>query len=149
MTRTPLLAAAVLLAAAGCASAGTPSPPPNTATATGPESPTAPPPPSSPTGITSREAARIAPLAPARLMAVTETGTIRLTWPATGEDLAYYQCLRRDASGHWLPIGQAPPTRQTYVDRNPGTGTRIYGVRAVNTSGLASPITESRPVTIS
>ncbi|MCW3840629.1 hypothetical protein ONA70_11020 [Micromonospora yasonensis] len=142
MTRVLLLAAAVLVAAAACAS-GTP--PPNTAT----ESPAAtPPPPSSPAGITSQEAARIAPLAPAQLTAVTDAATIRLAWPGTGEDIAYYQCLRRTPGGQWLPVGRTPPAQHTYVDRNPGTGTHVYGVQAVNLSGLASPITESRPVTI-
>ncbi|MBM0226240.1 MULTISPECIES: hypothetical protein [Micromonospora] len=151
MTRQLLLVAAVLVAATACASTGTPPPPPNTATATGSESPTATPPlPSNAAGITSQEAARIAPLAPSQLTAVTDAATIRLTWPATGEDLAYYQCLRRaNPDGQWLPVGRTPPAQHTYVDSNPGTGTHIYGVQAVNTSGLASPITESQPITIS
>ncbi|PWR12613.1 hypothetical protein DKT69_23360 [Micromonospora sicca] len=140
MIRAPLLAAAVVLTAAACASTGTP---PDT----GPESPSPPSPSSGPAGITSQEAARIAPVAPALLTAFPDTGTVRLTWSSTGEDLAYYQCLRRSPDGRWAPIGQTPPTRRSCVDRNPGSGSRVYGVRAVSTSGLASAITESRPVT--
>lgn len=139
MIRTPLMAAAVILIAA-CASTGTP---PDTGT----ESPSPPSPSSGPTGVTSQEAARIAPVAPALLTALPDTRTVRLTWSSTGEDLAYYQCLRRSPDGPWTPIGQTRPTHCSCVDRNPGSGSRVYGVRAVSRSGLASAITESRPVT--
>ncbi len=148
MTRELLLAAAVLVVVAACASTGSPTPPPNAATTTG--SLAASPPPSSPTGITSQDAARIGPLAPPRLTAVADAGSVRLSWPATGEDVAYYQCLRRAAlAGDWQPAGRTPPRQYTYLDSNPGTGTYIYGVQAVNASGLASPIVESQPITIS
>jgi hypothetical protein len=149
MTRELLLAAAVFTMLTACASTGTPTPPRNGATATG--SPTAsPPPPSSSTGITSQDAARIAPLAPLRLTAVADAGSVRLTWPATGEDVAYYQCLRRRTpAGEWQPVGRTPPDQHTFLDHNPSNGTYTYGVQAINTSGLASPTTESQPVTIS
>ena len=151
MTRELLLTAAALIVVTACASTGTPTPPPKAATATG--SPTASPPPpassASPTGITSQDAARIAPLAPPQLTAVADGGSVRLTWPATGEDVAYYQCLRRTApAGEWQPAGRTPPDQHTFLDRNPGNGTYIYGVQAINASGLASPITESRPIMV-
>jgi len=150
MTRELLLAAAVIAVVTACASTGTPTPPPST-TAAGSGSPTASPPPQSgPTGITSEDAARIAPLAPARLTAVADAGGVQLTWPATGEDIQYYQCLRRTApAGRWQPVARAAADQHTCLDHGPGAGTYVYGVQAVNASGLASPITESRPVTIS
>ncbi|HYS37843.1 MAG TPA: hypothetical protein VEO01_19670 [Pseudonocardiaceae bacterium] len=155
MTRELLLATAVLLAAAGCASADHPAPPTSTTTTTGsavagtPPAPGAPSP-TSPTGITSQDAARVAPLAPAQLTATPDHGGVRLAWSATGEDVAYYQCLRRaGATGTWEPIGRtATPGEVTYLDRNPGSGTHIYGIQAVNTYGTASPITESQPVVV-
>jgi hypothetical protein len=149
MTRELLLAATVFTMVTACASTGTPTPPPNTAT--GSRSPTASPPPSSsPTGITSQDAARIAPVAPPRLTAAADAGSVRLTWPATGEDVAYYQCLRRATpTARWQPVGRTPPDQYTCLDRNPGTGTYIYGIQAINAAGLASPVTESQPITIS
>jgi hypothetical protein len=148
MTRELLLGAVVLVGVTACASTHTPTPPPNAATVTG-SATTNSPPPSSPSGITSQDAARIAPLAPPQLAAVAEAGSVRLTWPATGEDLAYYQCLRRTApAGEWQPAGRTPPEQHTCLDRNPGNGTYIYGVQAIKSSGLASPITESQPITV-
>ena len=148
MTRELLLAAAVLAVVTGCASTGTPTPPSNTAPATGPAAAN-PPSPSSPTGITSQDAARIGPLAPPRLTAVADAGNIQLTWPATGEDVAYYQCLRRAApAGPWQPVERAQSQDHTCLDHSPGSGTYIYGVQAINASGLASPITQSQPITV-
>jgi len=149
MTRELLLAAAVLAVVAACASTGTPTQPPSTAAA-GSGSPTASPPSPRPSGITSEDAARVGPLAPARLTAVAEAGGVRLTWPATGEDVGYYQCLRRTApAGQWQPVDRTTADQRTCLDRPAGAGTYVYGVQAVSASGLASPITESRPVTIS
>lgn len=119
MIRELLLAATVLVVVAACASTSSPTPPAH-ATTTRSQSPTTTPsPPSSLAGITSQESARLAPLAPAHLTAVADTGTVRLTWPATGEDLAYYQCLRRTApTGQWRPVGRAS-SAHTYLDHSP------------------------------
>jgi hypothetical protein len=134
MTRHLLLAAALITVASACTASGTPAPAPDAV----------------PSGITSQDAARIGPLAPAKLTAMVDTGNVRLAWPATGEDIAYYQCLRRAAStGQWQPVGRTPPDQHTFLDADPGNGTYVYGVQAVKASGLASPITESQPVTIS
>ena len=82
--------------------------------------------------------------------AVADAGGVRLTWPATGEDVGYYQCLRRTApAGQWQPVDRTTADQRTCLDRRAGAGTYVYGVQAVSASGLASPITESRPVTIS
>lgn len=152
MTRGLLVAAAALTVVTACASPGAQTPHPDGATAGG-SPPASPAPPSNPdgnpAGITSEEAARIAPLAPPRLTAVTDAGGVRLTWPATGEDVAFYQCLRRNTPvGEWQPAGRTPPDQHTFLDRNPVKGTYLYGVQAVNAAGLSSPIAESQPVTI-
>jgi hypothetical protein len=142
MTRELLLAAAVLTA---CASPGNPPTRPSAVTASASASP---PPASNPTGITSQGAARVAPLAPTWLSAAAADDGVQLTWPATGEDLAYYQCLRRTVTaGEWQPAARTTSEQHTCLDRNPANGTYIYGVQAVNAAGLASPITESQPIT--
>jgi hypothetical protein len=154
MTRELLLATAVLLAAAGCTPADSPTPPMPAVATTMPSTAGTPPTrgtPSttSPTGITSQDAALLAPLATAQLTATADHGTVRLTWSPTGEDIAFYQCLRHSGTtGAWEPIGRTTPGEVTYLDRNPGSGTRVYGIQAVNTYGIASPITDSQPVLV-
>jgi hypothetical protein len=154
MTRELLLATAVLLAVAGCAPAENPTPRipavPTTTPSTTARTPTQGTlSPTTPTGITSQGAARVAPLAPAQLTATADHGTVRLTWSPTGEDIAFYQCLRRSGTtGAWEPIGRTTPGEVTYLDRNPGSGTRVYGIQAVNTYGTTSPITDSQPVLV-
>ena len=136
MIRQTLLTTATLVVLTGCASTGSAVPAPSSASAGS-------------TGITSQDAARIAPLAPPQLTAVTDAGSVRLTWPTTGEDVAYYRCLRRAApDGQWQPAGHSRPDQRTCLDRNPRPGTYVYGVQAVNGAGLDSTITESQPVTI-
>jgi hypothetical protein len=151
MTRQLFLAAAVLVVAAGCASSNTPPSPADTTRSTVVVRPTTPavPSPATPTGITSQDAARVAPLAPARLTAVADTGSVRLAWPDTGEDVAAYQCLRRTAAtSQWQPIGRTAPGETIYLDRVPGDGTYTYGVQAVSAYGTVSAITESPLVTV-
>ena len=100
-----------------------------------------------PTGIDPHQAAHVAPLAPAQLVADTDAGGVRLSWPATGEDIEYYQCLRRSStSDQWEPIGQTTPPDLAYLDHNPGAGLHVYGVQAVNAYGTVSAITESQPI---
>jgi len=147
VTRELLLAAAVLVLATGCTFSGTPTSPSNAGT----QQPSAPTTPAGPdrTGISSPDAARIGPLAPPRLTVVAAAGGVQLTWPTTGEDLAYYQCLRRaDPGGSWQQIGRTAPEQLSYLDRDPRTGTYVYGVQAVNPAGLGSPIAESQPISI-
>ena len=96
------------------------------------------------TGIDPRQAAQLAPLAPATLTATVEVGRVRLSWPATGEDVAYYQLLRRDpAAAAWTQVGRADPGTLSYLDTNPEPGPQRYGVQAVSPYGLASAVTES------
>lgn len=150
MTRELLLAVAVLTVAAACTSSGTsPAPAPDAPpAATGPP-PSPGTPTSRPTGITSQEAARVAPLAPAHLSARPDAHGVRLEWPATGEDVAYYRCLRRPAqTSQWTTIGRTVPTDLAYVDRDPVNGSYVYGVQAVNAYGVASATTQSQPVTV-
>ena len=86
------------------------------------------------------------PLAPGHLDAVEEAGTVRLSWPATGEDVDYYRCLRRKAGAtQWETIGRTAHAELTLAVSNPGTTADVYGVQAVNTFGTASSIVESRP----
>ncbi|MEU7873057.1 hypothetical protein [Dactylosporangium sp. NPDC049140] len=149
MTRELLLSVVVLTLATACGPADAPGAPDAVNTASSAAGSAGPSPAASPSGITSHEAGRIAPLAPPSLTAVADAGRVRLEWPATGEDLAYYQCLRRPAeAGVWQSVGRAPAAQHTYVDPEPGDGLYIYGVQAVAVSGLASPITESQVVRI-
>jgi hypothetical protein len=150
MTRQLFLAAAILVVAAGCASPNTPPSPADTtrSTVVRPTTPAVPSP-ATPTGITSQDAARVAPLAPARLTAVADTGGVRLAWPGTGEDVAAYQCLRRTAAtSQWQPIGRTAPGETAYLDRVLADGTYTYGVQVVSAYGTVSAITESPPVTV-
>lgn len=132
MTRHHLPAAVLLAVLAGCA----------------PHTPTAPSggPPSVPAdGISSAEAGRVAPLAPAELAAVVEADGVRLTWPATGEDVTYHEVLRRKLpDGAWRTIGRTGEV--SWWDRRPEPGRLGYAVRAVNPAGRASALTESAAV---
>jgi hypothetical protein len=150
MMRELLLAVAVLTVCTACAATGPPRSSAHTTPPTAGPTPTAGlSPATGPTGISSPDAARIGPLAPARLTAVADAGNVRLTWPATGEDVAYYQCLRRTTTtSSWELLGQTTPGDLSYLDRRPGNGTYVYGVRAVNTYHVASAITESAPITV-
>jgi hypothetical protein len=148
MLRTLLVATVVLAVATGCAETGSSKP---FAQAMQFSVSAEPPPPEPPAtnsrGITPAEAARIAPLAPAELIAVADGAWVRLSWPTTGEDITFYRCLRRTAAAtNWKQIGTVAPATVTYVDSNPGDGVAIYGIQAVNAAGTASTIIESQAV---
>jgi hypothetical protein len=95
------------------------------------------------------DASKVAPLAPATLTAIIEAHDVRLSWPATGEDVTRYQCLRRGATAsRWEPIAQASAGDRTCLDKSPAAGSYVYGVQAVSNYGTASTITESPPLTV-
>ncbi len=150
MLRALLPATVVLAVAAGCAGANSSKPAVQTmrvsvSPAPSPQATTS----TSSQGITPEEAARIAPLAPAKLVAAADGTHIQLSWPTTREDIAYYRCLRRPAAATgWKQIGRADPATLSYVDSNPGDGVAIYGIQAVNSAGAASTVTESQAVRI-
>jgi hypothetical protein len=148
MLRNLLVVTVVLAVATGCAGTGSPKP---LAQATQFSVPAEPSPQGTPItsgkGITPEEAARIAPLAPAELVAVADGARVRLSWPTTREDIAYYRCLRRTAAATgWKQIGRIDPATVTYVDSEPGDGVAIYGIQAVNAAGTASTNAESQAV---
>ena len=146
MIRTFAIVATVALAATACSSGASPDPAqsrPASPTTSAAATPTT-------TGIDPSAAAHVAPVAPAHLEATAEAGAVRLQWPSTGEDVAYFEILRRAAGVvDWTPIGRATGSDQTYLDKTPSTTASTYGVRAVNSYGTSSSITESRPVTAS
>ncbi|MBI1758724.1 MAG: fibronectin type III domain-containing protein [Actinobacteria bacterium] len=105
--------------------------------------------PASATGITSEEAARVAPLPPVSLRVVASAGRVLLSWPATGEDVARYRCLRRPAlTGGWVPVSAVTGAEHSCRDDHPSAGRSVYGVQAVTGYGVASTITESLPITV-
>lgn len=138
MIRT-LLVIVTALATAACAATPDAKPPTQPAPADTPTNP------NTTTGIDPQQAAQLAPLGPAQLTASADAaGQVRLSWPTTGEDIAYYQLLRRTPPATtWEPIGRTNPDTLTYLDPNPGPGKPVYGVQAVNTYGTASAITET------
>ncbi|QKV80672.1 hypothetical protein [Amycolatopsis sp. Hca4] len=144
MIRTFAIVATVALAATACASGASPDPGqsrPASPTTSAAATPTT-------TGIDPSAAAHVAPVAPAQLEATAESGTVRLQWPSTGEDVAYYEILRRAAGVvDWTSIGRAAPTDKTYLDKAPSSTRSTYGIRAVNGYGTSSAVVESRPVT--
>jgi hypothetical protein len=56
-------------------------------------------------GISSEEGRRVAPLDPPELTARQVGANVNLSWRATGEDLAFYECFRRPGSGAWVKVG--------------------------------------------
>ncbi|MFC4145229.1 hypothetical protein ACFO0M_03070 [Micromonospora mangrovi] len=131
MPRHHLPAVVLLVALAGCTT--------HTPTAAGGSSSAA------AGGISTEEAARVAPLAPAALAAVVAPDGVRLSWPTTGEDVAYHEVLRRKLpDGVWRTIGRTGGL--SWWDRRPEPGHQRYAVRAVNPARRASPLTESAPV---
>ena len=52
------------------------------------------------------------------------------------------------ALGFTEPVERTQSQDHTCLDHSPGSGTYIYGVQAINASGLASPITQSQPITV-
>ncbi|MFF1612208.1 hypothetical protein ACFVYA_30880 [Amycolatopsis sp. NPDC058278] len=142
MIRTFVIVATVALAATACSSGTSPDPsqsrPPSPSAAATPTT----------TGIDPSAAAHVAPVAPSQLEATAEAGIVRLQWPSTGEDVAYYEILRRTAGVvDWTPIGRAAATDRAYLDKAPSSTASAYGIRVVNGYGTSSSITESRPVT--
>ena len=147
------------LAHAGPNAAPSGSPPPSyvttTASASSPVSPPATPGPieeSSP-GISREEARSIVPLAPTHLDVTKGPASVTLTWSRTGEDVAYFLCLRKvGPGGVWQEISRIPgasPEPYTCVDgRVQKQVTYFYGVQALNVYGTASSITTSGAVTI-
>lgn len=106
-------------------------------------------------GITREEAPHILPVGPSNLTVADDAGTIRLTWSPTGEDVAYYRCLRRRSGDEtWTEIARtsgdgSQPSSLFCVDYPaPGSGAYVYGVQAVNRFGAQSAVTVGRAVTV-
>jgi len=83
---------------------------------------------------------RFAPPLPADLVALGETGRIRLVWKGSdAEDLAGYILYRRDAAGDFKRITAQPLTAAEYIDTDVKAGTAYsYRVTAVDQTGNES-----------
>jgi hypothetical protein len=106
------------------------------------------------TGISRTEAPLVEPLAPASVSASMEGGRVRISWAATGEDVAFYLCFRKTAGGGaWEPVGRVPAAvgaQTAYActdDANRHGLSYVYGVQAVNVYGTHSKTTVSGQVT--
>jgi fibronectin type 3 domain-containing protein len=90
---------------------------------------------------------RFAPPVPTDLVALGETGRIRLVWKGSdAEDLAGYIVYRRDAAGDFQRITAQPLTAAEYNDTGVKPGTAYsYRVTAVDQTGNESaPSNEAR-----
>jgi predicted small lipoprotein YifL len=83
---------------------------------------------------------RFAPPAPTDLVALAETGRIRLVWKGSDvEDLAGYVVYRRGADGDFQRITPQPLTAGEYVDTDVKAGTTYsYRVTAIDQTGNES-----------
>lgn len=83
---------------------------------------------------------RFAPPTPTDLVALAETGRIRLVWKGTdAEDLAGYVVYRRSGDGDFQRITSQPLTAAEYVDTDVKAGTTYsYRVTALDQAGNES-----------
>ncbi len=101
-------------------------------------------------GISVEEAAQLMPLYPTHMSATMKEGVVLVKWRGTGEDVDYYEILRKTSSiKAWVQITRVKAVgdnREWYEwkDSTINSGTPyIYGVRAVNVYGTHSIISES------
>jgi hypothetical protein len=105
-------------------------------------------------GIDITQALEILPLQPFRVLAESRPGEIRIEWLGTGEDILYYEVLRRvSTSEEWSALDKIEVSGDNleqyhFTDQMVEPGLQyIYGIVAVNTLGARSLITESDPLT--
>ena len=90
-----------------------------------------------------------APTAPSWLQAMAEAGRIVLRWtPAREADFHGYELLRRTGDSEAQSVAPAGLRGSAWVDAAPPPGAHAYGVRVITTSGMASPVVWSAPVTL-
>ena len=81
--------------------------------------------------------------------AVVEGGNVILRWTPSREPFFYSYEIYLMIDG--APVGLLSPVplrAAMWVDSAPSSGTRIYGVRAISASGIASPMVTSKPVSV-
>ena len=90
-----------------------------------------------------------APADPVWIEATVEDGNVILRWQPNREPFFYtYEVFWMNDNPHGPLLTPMPLRAAMWVDTAPPRGTRIYGVRAVSASGVASAIVNSPPVTI-
>ncbi len=96
---------------------------------------------------------RIPPAAPRALEAIVGLGhppTVHLSWlPVPNRHLAGYDIYRQRAGGPWRKLNSTPQPATTYTDASAfvHSATARYGVRAVSTRHLTSPLSNLITVT--
>ena len=90
-----------------------------------------------------------APADPVWIEATVEDGNVILRWQPNREPFFYtYEVFWMNDQPHGPLLTPTPLRAAMWVDTAPPSGTRVYGVRAVSASGVASAIVNSPPVTI-
>ena len=89
------------------------------------------------------------PAAPVWLEATPEDGNVVLRWTPNREPFFYsYELYLMREGAPTALLSPTPLRAALWVDTGPPRGQRVYGVRAVTASGVASPIVLSDPVTL-
>ena len=89
------------------------------------------------------------PVEPSWIKAVVKDGHVIVRWEPNVEPFFYtYELYLMSDQSPSLLFSPAPLRASMWIDTMPSSGTRIYGVRTISASDIASTIINSNPVTI-
>jgi hypothetical protein len=90
-----------------------------------------------------------APAAPEWIETTVEDGNVLLRWTPNREPFFYtYEVFLIERDGAGKRLAPEPLRAALWIDTAPPGGMRVYAVRAVSASGVASPLVRGTPVEV-